>query len=899
MRRCVLSTTFIFAWGAATLAADDETPCVLDMVPRAVAQMKQGDWQRGALTYGEITRANPYRADHWHNYGFALHKSGQHTDAIRAWERSAQLGFAWDPLWEQGIVWDPTWVTAFGPGAPVPWYNIARAEARLGHLNQALEAIRRALDEGFAVEASLREDPDFAPLRDDARFRELAGWPPPSARTRVERWAYDLEYLARRIEQVHERSSLAVARRRIRQEIEALKSRLPEFSDPRIVAELQRVAAAAGSAHTRLYWPEKGAYAEGRYPVEYYLYQDGVYVRRASREVSQVVGRRVIRLAGRSADEVIHAVEPLCSVDGPMGLKAEAPILLSRPSILEAVGLAVDASRVALAVESAGGERAEVELVPCEPGALRSEDWVGIEARGKLPIPLAQRSPTLAYWFETMPKEKLVYFRYNAVTDRPDEGFASFCQRMFKVVREQDVQNLVIDLRRNGGGNGLLNRALIHELIRTPNINRRGHLFVIIGRSTFSAAVSAVSDLERQTEAIFVGEPTCSGPNGAGQATVVRLPCSGLEFSIASLHNQGALLSSDRRPWIAPDIVAEETSNDAATNRDPALDAIRSVIGRTAADPVHKTDSFSIVRDISFQSRGNTLRGRLLLPTTPPPHPAVVFVHGSGALGRDDWTLHPSLRERLARSGVATLCWDKPGVGESTGEWTEQTFSDRAEEAIDAVRVLSKREEVDPKRIGLWGISQGGWICPLAASRHPEIAFLILVSAPAGTIEEQDLYRVEQEMRAGGIAEDDIAKALAFVRHRILLLREGSYERFDAIQKELVGVKWFENYVHRLGPKEFAFGQKNVDYDGRSALKAVKCPALVIVGERDTIVPAKQSALVIKRVLNNGGNNDVTIKVFPDADHFMRVVQRGGASDKQDLVPEYSRAVVDWVRGRR
>src|SRR5262249_59746035 len=140
----------------------------------------------------------------------------------------------------------------------------------------------------------------------------------------------------------------------------------------------------------------------------------------------------------------------------------------------------------------------------------------------------------------------------NAVANRPDEGLAAFCRRMMRLIRERGVEYLVIDLRRNGGGDGRLNRALIHELIRNVAINRRGHLFAIIGRGTFSAAVGAASDLERQTEAIFVGEPTCSGPNIAGQATPIRLPCSGLKFGCASLHIQGSVLSSDRRPWIAP-----------------------------------------------------------------------------------------------------------------------------------------------------------------------------------------------------------------------------------------------------------------------------------------------------------------------------------------------------------
>jgi pimeloyl-ACP methyl ester carboxylesterase len=222
--------------------------------------------------------------------------------------------------------------------------------------------------------------------------------------------------------------------------------------------------------------------------------------------------------------------------------------------------------------------------------------------------------------------------------------------------------------------------------------------------------------------------------------------------------------------------------------------------------------------EVRFSSGGNTLSGVLVLPSTRGPHPAVAFVHGSGALGRDDWTLHPPLREHLARNGVASLCWDKPGVGASGGHWSRQSFHDRAREALDAVKFLRGRADIDHGRVGLWGISQGGWICPLAATLSPDVAFLILVSAPAGTIAEQDLFRVEQGMRADGLPQEDIDKALDFARRRIELLRGGTFEELDAAQREVGRQRWFTEYVHRLGPRDFAFGAKNIAYDGRPAL---------------------------------------------------------------------------------
>jgi pimeloyl-ACP methyl ester carboxylesterase len=321
--------------------------------------------------------------------------------------------------------------------------------------------------------------------------------------------------------------------------------------------------------------------------------------------------------------------------------------------------------------------------------------------------------------------------------------------------------------------------------------------------------------------------------------------------------------------------------------------------GRRAAEPATLREE-----EIRFSSGGNTLAGVLVLPASPGPHPAIAFVHGSGCLGCNDWTSHPPLREHLARRGIACLCWDKPGVGASTGEWSAQSFHDRAQEAIDAIAFLRGRKDIDRHRVGLWGISQGGWICPLAASLSSDVAFIILVSSPVGTVAEQDLFRVEQGMRADGMPQEDIDRALSFARQRIELIRSASFETFDAAQRNVADQRWFTDYVHRLGPRDFAFGAKNISYDGRPILERVKCPVLVLVGERDTIVPSRETAPTIKDILSKAGNPDVTVKTFPGADHFLHLAKTGGprelnAPDRAKVfAPGYFSTLTDWLDER-
>ena len=187
--------------------------------------------------------------------------------------------------------------------------------------------------------------------------------------------------------------------------------------------------------------------------------------------------------------------------------------------------------------------------------------------------PLHLRHRELPYWFEYLADADLVYFQYNAVADHPAEPFAAFCDRLFAFIADRLPGRLVIDLRWNGGGNTFLSQALLHHLIRNREISRRGALFVIIGRLTFSAAQNTATAIGRETEPIFVGEPTGSRPNFNGETIPFELPYSKLRANVGDLFWQTSW-PEDHRTWIAPDIYAPPTFEAFRRNDDPAMDAI-------------------------------------------------------------------------------------------------------------------------------------------------------------------------------------------------------------------------------------------------------------------------------------------------------------------------------------
>ena len=241
----------------------------------------------------------------------------------------------------------------------------------------------------------------------------------------------------------------------------------------------------------------------------------------AAEACRQLIGAQVLSVDGHPIDEVLAAVEPLISRDNDQQVTWLGPEVLRWTPLIHALGLTGDPGQAALTVrfpDQTTGTVA-VESVADPHTSLtdpRPAGWISLPDTVGAPMPLYLRNSDTPYWFEYLPAEDVVYFQFNGVGDQPLEPIAAFCERLFTFIDNHQVSKLVIDLRWNGGGNTYLVQPLLHRLIGCTKINQRGCLYVIIGRGTFSAAQNTATAIERETNAIFVGEPSGSRPNFIG-----------------------------------------------------------------------------------------------------------------------------------------------------------------------------------------------------------------------------------------------------------------------------------------------------------------------------------------------------------------------------------------------
>ncbi|HVK24428.1 MAG TPA: prolyl oligopeptidase family serine peptidase [Actinokineospora sp.] len=260
--------------------------------------------------------------------------------------------------------------------------------------------------------------------------------------------------------------------------------------------------------------------------------------------------------------------------------------------------------------------------------------------------------------------------------------------------------------------------------------------------------------------------------------------------------------------------------------------------------------------EVSFRTAdGLTLGGTVFAPADRSGRlPGLLLVHGSGSGG-------PGYREKLrgeaeafARQGIVVLAPDKRDKDYSL---FHRDFAVLADDAIAAFGVLRDRPEVDPAKAGIWGLSEGGWVAPMAAAKSPDIKFLITAAAPAMTPLRQTSWNVTNKMAASGVG-GSLVMAFPYTWHRMIS---------DA--------GMFAAPYH----------------DPIPTLAALRVPVLALWGEKDTAVPPAETA----RIFADTVSSPLTVRFLPGAGHAMH--QRGSAGERlPTLVPGYADTVGTWVK---
>lgn len=335
-----------------------------------------------------------------------------------------------------------------------------------------------------------------------------------------------------------------------------------------------------------------------------------------------------------------------------------------------------------------------------------------------------------------------------------------------------------------------------------------------------------------------------------------------------------------------------------------------------------------LLEEVTFANGEITLAGTLSLPSAGKgPHPAVILISGSGPQNRDEelpgvpgYRPFATIADYLSRRGIAVLRYDDRGVGGSTGDHATATSADFAADAEAALGYLLGREEIDPKWVGLLGHSEGGLIAAMIAARNPAVAFIVSMAGVAVDGYRLLLKQLERILEAEGSTEEEMATALEQQRTVMDLALAERWEEVETFLRGLILEQLQslpEEQKAALGDlEELAAQQVTIQlaglqspwfrfflsYDPRRDWERVKVPVLALFGGLDVQVDAAQNRVALEEALARAGNEDVTIVVFPTANHLFQAAETGSPTEYAALsprfVPGFLETIAGWLRER-
>lgn len=330
--------------------------------------------------------------------------------------------------------------------------------------------------------------------------------------------------------------------------------------------------------------------------------------------------------------------------------------------------------------------------------------------------------------------------------------------------------------------------------------------------------------------------------------------------------------------------------------------------GVRAAAKAAQSDAFT-EQDVSFSHGDVTLSGTLTLPRHVSAPAVAVLISGSGPQDRDEevagFKVFEALAHALAKGGIATLRYDDRGIGRSTGDFHVATTHDFANDAEAAVRFLETRSDVDARRIGLMGHSEGAVVAPIVAARNGKVAFVVLLAPAAQPLGELVVDQIAPASRAEGLPAEKIEANQKLMRKVVSLLREG--RDLSSLEAEFVAscapackagdpsLTAFRKSLETPWFREF------VKLDPAPHLSKVRVPMLAISGGLDVQVPADKNLPLLREIVARSKVKGSRVEEIDGINHLLQPAKTGAVSEyaglPKVLEPRVAARIVEWIPG--
>lgn len=327
-----------------------------------------------------------------------------------------------------------------------------------------------------------------------------------------------------------------------------------------------------------------------------------------------------------------------------------------------------------------------------------------------------------------------------------------------------------------------------------------------------------------------------------------------------------------------------------------------------------------ISEDINFLNARDSimLAGTLTMPSSGSDFPVVVLISGSGPQNRNEELMGHKpflvLADHLTKNGIAVLRFDDRGVAASKGNFQKATSADFAKDVDAAVQYLKTRKEINAKKIGLIGHSEGGMIAPMLASQSKDVSYIVLLAGPG--VSGKDIIILQQELIAkqAGTPENEIRENSDFTKTLLGIITSGkdektvstelneflktSYQKLpDSTRKKIGSESAFLMQFNSMSSPWMKFF---LSYDPAIALEKLKIPVLALNGSKDLQVWPAQNLPAIEKALKKAGNKNYTIKELPNLNHLFQESGTGAPDEyeknEQTMAPAVLDIISKWIK---
>jgi len=394
-----------------------------------------------------------------------------------------------------------------------------------------------------------------------------------SAQMGNEKWNEDIKYLQSNLTNKHYNLFALRSEADFTKELNNIIAKSNNLTDFQVALKVQQALAKQGDTHTNLSF-KKFIDKNEILPLGLYFFGNDIHITLTTSENKELMGGKILAVNDFDIKTITDSLSTLFPNENSGIFRNRIPEILPLNQVLRNFGFSkTDAVKIKYEKD---GKIAEKTVFP---SIITKENRVRITPKT---LTFVQENKKKYFEKKYFDQEKILYVLYNVCTTNEKRNsssenplsFEEFEDSVFKIIKDNKVDKLIFDMRQNGGGSSKQGREFVKKLSQNRDINKKGHLFVVLGRDTFSSAILNATDFQDETKAIFVGEETSGKPNHYGEIQSFELPNSKLKLTYSTYY----FIRTKKKNvnTIKPDYLVETSFNDYVNGIDPVFEFIKS-----------------------------------------------------------------------------------------------------------------------------------------------------------------------------------------------------------------------------------------------------------------------------------------------------------------------------------